>query len=102
MKTYITKIENKWYAFEGDVDRDTVYSIGNDSREAKQNGAAPIPPVGRTPVSNMSQVRPRPVLPHTTRLAAMVTMAGRSKMSFNPTAPKNKGRHTASLFLYPV
>lgn len=40
MKTYITNIENKWYVFKGDANSNTVYSIGNDSREARQNGGS--------------------------------------------------------------
>lgn len=28
--TYITKIEGKWYAFEGDTSNNQVMSIGND------------------------------------------------------------------------
>lgn len=30
MKTYITKIDGKWYAFAGDTHNDQVYSIGTD------------------------------------------------------------------------
>lgn len=31
MKTYITCIDGKWYAFAGDPNNNQVYSIGNDS-----------------------------------------------------------------------
>ena len=30
MKTYITCIDEKWYAFAGDPNNNQVYSIGND------------------------------------------------------------------------
>lgn len=31
MKTYITNIDGKWYAFEGDTNKNEVYSIGSDN-----------------------------------------------------------------------
>lgn len=38
MNTYITKINEQWYAFAGDPDNNQVYSIGRDSDRAKKNG----------------------------------------------------------------
>lgn len=35
-KTYITVIDGKWYAFEGDADNNKVYAIGAD--EPKEAG----------------------------------------------------------------
>lgn len=36
MNTYITEINDKWYAYEGDLERDQVYSIGRDN--PRENG----------------------------------------------------------------
>lgn len=33
MNTYITKIDGRWYAFAGDLQKDQVYSIGADNPE---------------------------------------------------------------------
>ena len=35
MKTYIRKIEGKWYAFAGDEDKYQVYSIGRDNPDQR-------------------------------------------------------------------
>lgn len=39
MKTYITKIEDRYYAFAGDTNSNQVYSIGNDN-PAKSTGGS--------------------------------------------------------------
>lgn len=36
--TYITQIDGKWYAYEGDKFVNRVYSIGSDSDSAKASG----------------------------------------------------------------
>lgn len=38
MKTYITEIDGKWYAFAGDANNNQVYSIGSDN-PTKDSGA---------------------------------------------------------------
>ena len=37
IRTYITKINNEWYAFAGDIEKDQVYSIGNDNPPKESN-----------------------------------------------------------------
>lgn len=38
-KTYIAEIDGKWYAFEGNIDNNMVYSIGRDSYPVRgENG----------------------------------------------------------------
>lgn len=39
MKTYITEIDGKWYAFAGDMNNNQVYSIGS-SNPPKDSGCA--------------------------------------------------------------
>lgn len=38
-KTYITEIDGKWYAFEGDTNNDRVYSIGSDNPPRESCGS---------------------------------------------------------------
>lgn len=38
MKTYITKIDGKYYAFAGDTKQDQVYSIGADNPPKNSGG----------------------------------------------------------------
>lgn len=38
MKTYITKINDQYYAFAGDTNKDQVYSIGTDNPDKTSGG----------------------------------------------------------------
>ena len=39
MKTYIKKIDSKWYAFAGDNNKGQVYSIGSDNPSKESGGS---------------------------------------------------------------